>query len=544
MNIVLIGAKASGKSTLGKELAKALGTKYVETDEILESLYDERNSSYMKCNEIFDSIGEEEFRELEKQAVRETLKFDYHVVITGGSTFLSGENRSILRRNSLIIYCYCDTAVLTERLENDIRFAAGLSKAVFLDWYKKDIRKKDEIYSEFADIIMDLSEKTPSVLAEEARERINGEISLRVSSPNTFGDIIRLTTFGESHGPAIGAVLDGLPSGMAIDAEDIQKELDRRRPGQSRITTPRKEKDRVRILSGLFNGKTTGAPIALLIENKDSDSSKYESIKDLFRPGHADFSFFHKYATRDYRGGGRSSGRETASRVAGGSIARKILFDRGVAVTAHTIELCGIKAEHIDYDEIEKNMIRSADGNAASKMIASIDRIRSESDSVGGIVQLDIKGLPPGLGDPVFAKLDARLCYAIMTIGAIKGVEIGEGFQLARRRGSESNDPMESGGFVTNNAGGILGGISTGQDVVLRIAVKPTPSISKVQKTIDKSAKNTVVSVQGRHDPCIVPRVIPVIESMAALVLIDAWQIQSRLNAEWNRKYGLECPEV
>lgn len=534
MNIVLIGAKASGKSSLGKELADTLGIQYVETDEILETLYEQQSSSAKTCRDIFNLVGEEAFRQLETAAVHTTLDRDRHVIITGGSTFLYAENRRVLRNNALIVYCRCDAETLITRLEGDVSFTAGISKAVFLDWYREDIQKKDEIYAGFADIVIDTAEGSPADLAEEARARINDELALRVSSPNTLGDVIRLTTFGESHGPAVGAVLDGLPSGIAITEEDIQKELDRRRPGQSRITTPRKEKDRVHVLSGMFRGKTTGTPIALVIYNTDSDSSKYETIKHLFRPGHADFTFFHKYAAHDYRGGGRSSGRETAARVAGGSIAKKILARRGVTITAHTRELGGITAEEIDYDEIEQNMIRCADKSAAAEMIAYIDRVRADADSVGGIVQLDIRGLPPGLGDPVFAKLDARLTYAIMTIGAIKGVEIGAGFRLARTRGSASNDQMADGDFATNNAGGVLGGISTGRDVVLRAAVKPTPSIAKEQKTIDKDGADATIAVEGRHDPCIVPRVIPVIESMAALVILDAWEIQSRLNPHWH----------
>lgn len=257
----------------------------------------------------------------------------------------------------------------------------------------------------------------------------------------------------------------------------------------------------------------------------------------MFRPGHADFTFFHKYIIRDYRGGGRSSGRETASRVAGGAIAKKILTDNKIKITAHTFKVAGIKAENIDYQEIENNILRCADKNKVPEMIKIIDKVRSDSDSIGGIVRLDITGLPPGLGDPVFAKIDARLTAAIMSIGAIKGIEIGNGFECAEITGSQNNDQMSDGDFKSNNAGRILGGITTGKPITMKIAVKPAPSISKEQKTITIDNQNANISVKGRHDPCILPRIIPVIESMAALVLLDVWEIQSRLNQEWSSIY-------
>ncbi|HMB00813.1 MAG TPA: chorismate synthase [Spirochaetota bacterium] len=416
----------------------------------------------------------------------------------------------------------------------------GLSKTVFLEWYKKDIAQKNELYSTFADIIINTGKKNPADLARQTEQLLSEELAVRCTAANTYGKIIRLTTFGESHGPALGAVLDGLPAGINIRENDIQTELDRRRPGQSSITSPRREKDKIHILSGVFNGKTTGTPIALIIYNKDSDSAKYEPIKDLFRPGHADFTFWQKFFNRDYRGGGRSSGRETAARVAGGAIAKKILRQRGVSFYAHTIAIENITAGKIDYEQIEKNEIRCADADAAAEMIKAVAQARAEKDSVGGIVQLEIHGLPAGLGDPVFAKLDARLTQAIMTIGAVKAVEIGQGFAISKMRGSKANDNIRKEGFLSNNAGGLLGGITTGQPLIMRAAVKPTPSVARQQQTIDRYNRNSMISVAGRHDPCIVPRIIPVMETMAALVVLDAWEIQKKLHpgslAENNNK--------
>ncbi|MHC4555525.1 MAG: chorismate synthase, partial [Planctomycetota bacterium] len=298
-------------------------------------------------------------------------------------------------------------------------------------------------------------------ISEIAIDAITQEIAIRSRAANTYGDVIRVTTFGESHGPAIGAVLDGVKPGIDFPYDAIQKELTRRRP--------------------VFEGKTTGAPIAMAIYNADQDSSKYEGIKDLFRPGHADFTYYQKYGIRDHRGGGRSSGRETAGRVMCGALVRGLLAEKGVKIIAHSVEIAGIPAETCDHSVIESNDVRCADPIAAEKMKAAIIAAKDDNDSVGGIVKLEIHGLPAGLGDPVFAKLDARLTNAVMTIGAIKGIEVGEGFQLTKLRGSQSNDNMEDGSFTSNNAGGITGGISTGQPVFLRIAVKPTSSIAKPQ---------------------------------------------------------------
>lgn len=347
---------------------------------------------------------------------------------------------------------------------------------------------------------------------------------------NTFGEVFRITTFGESHGKAVGAVIDGCPSGLELNVNEVQIELDRRRPGQSEITSPRSEEDQVSILSGVFEGKTTGTPIAMIVHNKDHDSSAYEAIKDTPRPNHADYTFFMKYGLRDFRGGGRSSGRETVGRVAAGAVAKKLLVREGVSVLGHTVEVAGIKAPEISLDSItantEKNPVRCADPASARKMQEAILVAKSEGDSVGGVVEVIALNVPVGLGEPVFDKLDSDLAKAIMSIGAVKGVEIGAGFAASNRRGSENNDQfiLKDGKVETetNNSGGIQGGISNGMPIILRAAVKPTSSIAKEQSTVDLATmKETTVKVEGRHDPCIVPRVLPVCESMVALVLAD-----------------------
>ena len=340
---------------------------------------------------------------------------------------------------------------------------------------------------------------------------------------NSFGILLRLTSWGESHGPAIGGVLDGCPAGLEIEESDLQRDLDRRKPGQSRHTTQRKESDRVKILSGVFEGVTTGAPLAFMIENSDTNPSAYEAIKDLYRPGHADYTWDAKYGHRDWRGGGRSSARETAVRVAAGAIAKKILS--GVTITGYTKQIGNVVCETFDADEIENNPLRAADAKAAEKMETVIDDARKSGDSVGGIVEVRASGVKAGLGLPVYNRLDGDLASALMGINAVKGVEIGDGFKCAEMKGSEFNDPMEMKGdavsFNKNSAGGILGGISNGDEIVCRIAVKPTPSISSEQATVNKSGENKSISVQGRHDPCICPRAVPVAEAMVALVLAD-----------------------
>lgn len=344
-------------------------------------------------------------------------------------------------------------------------------------------------------------------------------------SGNSFGKLFKITTWGESHGPALGVIIDGCPAMLDLKEEDIQIELDRRMPGNSEVTSPRKEPDRVNILSGVFNGKTTGTPISLLIRNADADSTKYENIKNIFRPGHADYTYFAKYGIRDYRGGGRASGRETVGRVAAGAIAKKVLHAKDIKVIGYTKQIGNITASAIDFNEIEKNDVRCPDKNAAQKMIKKIREVKKRGDSIGGIVEITTIGVPPGLGEPVFDKLNADIAKALMSIGAVKGVEIGSGFKSALLFGSQNNDGMyikdKRVAFRTNNAGGILGGISNGDDIVVRIAVKPTASIFKTQKTIDNHGKEIEIKVRGRHDPCICPRIVPVAEAMMSIVIVD-----------------------
>jgi chorismate synthase len=344
---------------------------------------------------------------------------------------------------------------------------------------------------------------------------------------NTFGRYFRIMTFGESHGPALGVVMDGVRPGMRFSIAAIQKELDRRRPGQSKVTTPRNEPDRVEVLSGVFDGKTTGMPICMIIRNTDQRPAAYEKIKTLFRPGHAGYTYLAKYGIMDYRGGGRSSGRETAARVAAGALAKEFLLEKGITIIAHTAEVGGIRAARFERDVIEQNPLRCADPVAAQEMEDAVMRARDEGDSLGGIVEVRVQGLPPGLGDPVFDRLGADLAHAMMSIGAIKGVEFGNGFAAARMKGSQNNDPIYADGKTgrirtrTNNAGGMAGGITNGEELVMRIAVKPTSSIRKEQETTTVDGEPARITVHGRHDPCICPRVVPVAESMAALTIMD-----------------------
>jgi chorismate synthase len=310
---------------------------------------------------------------------------------------------------------------------------------------------------------------------------------------------------------------------MELSVEDIQKELERRRPGQGKGTSPRKEEDRVEILSGVYEGKTTGTPLALLIWNKDVDSEPYEELKDVFRPGHADFTYQAKYGIRDHRGGGRASARETVGRVAAGAVAKKVLKREKMDILAYTLELGGIRAEKMDYAEIENNALFCPDRDAAIRMAEKIEKTRLQGDTLGGIVEILVRGCPSGLGEPVFDKLEADLAKGLMSIGAIRGVEVGAGFRVARLLGSESNDPLIPGGFEKNDAGGILGGISTGADILLRVAVKPIPSISREQKTVDTLGRPVSLKVRGRHDVAAIPRINPVCEAMVAIVLADHW---------------------
>lgn len=340
---------------------------------------------------------------------------------------------------------------------------------------------------------------------------------------NSFGTLFRITTWGESHGRAVGVVIDGCPPRLDFSADDVQRELDRRRPGQGKGTSPRKEKDRVEILSGVFEGQTTGTPISLLVWNEDVEAKAYEELKDIFRPGHADFTYQAKYGIRDHRGGGRASARETVGRVAAGAMAKKILKAQGIEVLAYTLELGGIRAEKMDYVEVENNALLCPDPDAAVKMKEKIEKTRLQGDTLGGIVEILVRGCPAGLGEPVFDKLEADLAKGLMSIGAVRGVEVGAGFRVARMLGSECNDPMKPGGFEKNDAGGILGGISSGADILLRAAVKPIPSISLEQTTVNSSGRPASVKIHGRHDVSAIPRINPVCEAMVAIVLADHW---------------------
>lgn len=344
---------------------------------------------------------------------------------------------------------------------------------------------------------------------------------------NTFGESFRVTTFGESHGVGVGVVIDGCPAGIEIKISDIQKELDRRRPGQSNLSTMRKEEDKAEILSGVFEGKTTGTPIAVLIRNSNQKSADYDDIKDMFRPGHADLTYFKKFGIRDYRGGGRASARETIGRVAAGAIAKKILEAKGIDIYAYVIRIENVAACNFDRSFIEENSVRTCDREAFPAMEAAILKAKKERDSVGGVIELTVKNMPAGLGEPVFDKLNARLAYAIMSIPAVKGIEFGAGFAAASMRGSANNDEITPEGFLSNNAGGTLGGISSSQDIILRFAVKPTSSILIPKRTIKTDGSPAEIITKGRHDPCVAPRAVPVAEAMAAITLTDMMMIDA-----------------
>lgn len=341
-----------------------------------------------------------------------------------------------------------------------------------------------------------------------------------------FGRYLTISTFGESHGTAVGVVVDGLPPGFEISEADVQVELNRRRPGQSELSTPREEADRISFLSGVFEGRTTGVPLAMILQNTNVRSSDYGEIVDKFRPGHADYTYLKKYGLRDWRGSGRASGRETAARVAAGAIARKWMKSRGVEIMAWTKAAAGITCQSFDASVIERNPLRACDLDAAGKMSERIRELMELGDSAGGIIECRVTGVPPGLGNPVFDKLEADLGKAILSIGAIRGFEIGAGFSAADMRGSEHNDGMDESGFTSNNAGGVIGGISTGQPIVFRAAVKPTSSISFRQSTVNLAGQAVEIQTEGRHDPIICPRIVPVVEAMTALVLMDAWLAQ------------------
>jgi chorismate synthase len=353
---------------------------------------------------------------------------------------------------------------------------------------------------------------------------------------NTYGYNFRITTFGESHGPAIGVIIDGCPSGITITDNFIQQELDRRKPGQSRITTQRQEDDAFRILSGVFEGKTTGTPIAIIIENQDQRSKDYSHIQDVFRPSHADFTYDKKYGVRDYRGGGRSSARETAARVAAGAVAKLFIAQSGIKINAYVSQVADLVAPHytqLDLSKTDDNIVRCPDPATAEKMIALIDQVRLDRDTIGGMVTCVISNVPVGLGEPVFDKLHAELGKAMLSINAVKGFEYGSGFEGIKLRGSQHNDEFFRQGdrirTKTNHSGGVQGGISNGEDIYFNVAFKPVATIMQDQPSVDKSGNDVTVSGKGRHDPCVLPRAVPIVEAMAALVIAD-FLLRSRLS--------------
>jgi len=352
-------------------------------------------------------------------------------------------------------------------------------------------------------------------------------------SGNTFGKLFSVTTFGESHGLALGCIVDGCPPGLELSEEDLQRDLDRRKPGTSRYTTQRKEADQVKILSGVFEGKTTGTPIGLVIENTDQRSKDYSNIKDTFRPAHADYTYMQKYGTRDYRGGGRSSARETAMRVAAGGIAKKFLKTRfGIEIKGYLSQLGPITIDKVDWDEVGNNPFFCPDVDKVPEMETYMKALNKEGNSVGAKIMVVASNVPPGLGEPIFDRLDAELAHALMSINAVKGIEIGAGFDSVAQKGTEHRDEMTPEGFLSNHAGGILGGISTGQDIVASLALKPTSSLHLPGKSIDVNGSPIEVSTHGRHDPCVGIRATPIAEAMMALVLMDHFMRNRGQNAD------------
>ena len=355
---------------------------------------------------------------------------------------------------------------------------------------------------------------------------------------NTFGNLFTLTTFGESHGEAIGGVIDGMPAGIDIDLEFIQQELNRRRPGQSSITTSRQEADKVELLSGVFEGKSTGCPIGFIVRNTNQHSQDYENLRCLFRPSHADFTYEQKYGVRDHRGGGRSSARITISRCVGGALAKLVLKQLGISVQAYTSQVGPIALERdyrlYDLSQTENNVVRCPDAEKAKAMEALITQMKQEGDTIGGVITCVIKGCPAGLGEPEFGKLHAALGNAMLSINAVKGFEYGEGFEGVTARGSEQNDVFQTiGGQITiktNHSGGIQGGISNGQDIYFRVAFKPVATILKAQETVDKEGNTTIFQVKGRHDPCVLPRAVPIVEAMAAMTILDYYLLKNDFN--------------
>ncbi len=353
---------------------------------------------------------------------------------------------------------------------------------------------------------------------------------------NTFGQVFRLTTFGESHGAGIGGVIDGMPAGVEVDMDFLQAELDRRKPGQSALTTARKEGDKVELLSGVFEGVTTGCPIGFLVRNENQHSADYENMRNLFRPSHADFTYQTKYGIRDHRGGGRTSARETIARVVGGAFAKMVLRSKGIRITAYTSQVGDIALDkaygELDFSEIEKNPVRCPDPQKAEAMAQLISEVKADGDTIGGIITCIIEGCPVGLGEPVFHKLHAQLGAAMLGINAVKGFEYGEGFAGVTARGSEQNDvfvPAPNGGIttLTNHSGGIQGGLSNGQDICFRVAFKPVATLLREQQTVDRQGNTVTLKARGRHDPCVLPRAVPIVEAMAAMVILDNFMLNN-----------------
>ena len=349
---------------------------------------------------------------------------------------------------------------------------------------------------------------------------------------NSIGQLFKVTTFGESHGIALGCIIDGCPPGIELTEKDLQEDLDRRKPGTSKYTTQRREPDQVKILSGVFEGKTTGTPIGLLIENADQRSKDYSNIKDRFRPGHADYTYTHKYGFRDYRGGGRSSARETAMRVAAGAIAKKFLATQGIQIRGYLSQLGPVKIESLDWNEVSNNPFFCPDPDRVREMEALIENLRKEGNSIGARVSVVATGLMPGLGEPVFDRIDADLAHALMSINAVKGVEIGDGFESVIQKGTEHRDELTPDGFLSNHAGGVLGGITSGQDLVAHIALKPTSSITTPGRSINEKGEPVDIVTKGRHDPCVGIRATPIAEAMMAIVVMDHFMRHRAQNAD------------
>lgn len=528
MKIIITGCKASGKSTIAAKLEQLLKIPSAETDSIAEDLYFADKGVRRTCREIWEAEGDEAFRQYEVRAAEAAAAMDYCIVATGGGTMMSPANRRVLRRNSIIVMIKADEDLLWQRM-----CASGLPPFYTGDNGKELMSQRAaklyEAAEHMCDIVYTVTKENEGNAAEELADEITCYMELGATNPNTFGDILRATTFGESHGRAVGVVLDGVMPGLPLSEGDIQEDLDRRRPGQSSISTQRNEADKVIIVSGVFEGKTTGTPVCMLVVNENQNSSHYDELRDVFRPGHADFTFWKKYGVRDHRGGGRSSGRETIGRVAAGAVAKKILKSIGIEVIAYTKSVGLVVAETEDYSFINQNPVRTVDRKLAPVMEEAIIEAKNAGDTLGGTVCCVIRGVPAGIGDPVFGKLDARLASAFFSVGAVKSFEVGMGLGASVMLGSRHNDEIKDGRFASNNAGGVLGGISTGQDIILRAAVKPTPSIKMLQHSMNKKGENADITVTGRHDPCIVPRIVPVLEAMAALVVLDCIRIQEKI---------------